>query len=97
MLFFELPESAAVTGLWLGPTANRDEAFTHVVAPRGAAQQVYREEVRARREVTVRVSPGARTIRKARLRACPACASGAWTSASSMSAPPSWATKPGFP
>jgi putative PEP-CTERM system integral membrane protein len=63
VLFFELPESAAVTGLWLGPTANRDEAFTHVVAPRGAAQQVYREEVRARRDPALLEQVGPRQYR----------------------------------
>jgi putative PEP-CTERM system integral membrane protein len=63
VIFFELPESAAVTGLWLGPTANRDEAFTHVVAPRGAAQQVYREEVRARRDPALLEQVGPRQYR----------------------------------
>lgn len=62
-LFFELPESAAVTGLWLGPSENRDEAFTHVVAPRGAAQQVYREEVRARRDPALLEQVGPRQYR----------------------------------
>ncbi|MBX2797614.1 MAG: TIGR02921 family PEP-CTERM protein [Myxococcales bacterium] len=47
-LSFSLPETAAVTGLWLGTTADRVEAFHHVVAPRGAAQQVYKEQVRRR-------------------------------------------------
>jgi putative PEP-CTERM system integral membrane protein len=63
VLFFELPETAAVTGLWLGPSANRDEAFTHLVAPRGAAQQVYREEVRARRDPALLEQVGPRQYR----------------------------------
>lgn len=62
-IFFELPESAAVTGLWLGPTANRDEAFKYVTAPRGAAQQVYNEEVRARRDPALLEQVGPRQYR----------------------------------
>ncbi len=42
---FHLPESAAVTGLWLGSVDDRDQAFRHVLAPRGAAQEVYEAEV----------------------------------------------------
>jgi putative PEP-CTERM system integral membrane protein len=43
--YFSLPESAVVTGLWLGNSPQRQAAFTHQVAPRGAAQAVYRQEV----------------------------------------------------
>lgn len=45
---FNLPESATVSGLWLGETEDRAQAAAFRVAPRGAAQQVYKEE-RARR------------------------------------------------
>ena len=45
---FSLPESAVVTGLWLGDTANRDKRFPFAVSPRGAAQKVYNEQVRER-------------------------------------------------
>lgn len=45
---FTLPESAVVTGVWLGTSDDRDQRFAFRVAPRGAAQQVYREEVRRR-------------------------------------------------
>ncbi|MEL7355846.1 MAG: TIGR02921 family PEP-CTERM protein [Cyanobacteria bacterium J06560_6] len=41
---FSLPESAAITGLWLS-TAENPLLFPHVVSPRGAAQQVYNGEV----------------------------------------------------
>ena len=41
---FSLPESAVITGLWLG-TADNPTLFPHVVSPRGAAQQVYNDEV----------------------------------------------------
>ena len=46
LVSFSLPEDAVVTGLWLGSTDDRDAAFTHVVAPRGAAQEVYEQQVR---------------------------------------------------
>ncbi len=46
--YFSLPESAVVTGVWLGNSANRDERFAYRVSPRGAAQAMYRNEVRRR-------------------------------------------------
>lgn len=42
---FTLPESAAITGIWLGDTADPSQRFEFDVAPRGAAQQVYKDEV----------------------------------------------------
>jgi putative PEP-CTERM system integral membrane protein len=45
---FTLPEGAAVTGLWLGDSADRDKRFVFTVSPRGAAQAVYRAEVARR-------------------------------------------------
>jgi putative PEP-CTERM system integral membrane protein len=44
--YFNLPESAVITGVWLGESSDRAERDAYQVAPRGAAQQVYREEVR---------------------------------------------------
>jgi putative PEP-CTERM system integral membrane protein len=41
---FSLPESATITGLWLGDDEN-PQRFPFVVSPRGAAQQVYKAEV----------------------------------------------------
>ena len=41
---FSLPESAAISGLWLG-TADNLKQFPFVVSPRGAAQKVYKAEV----------------------------------------------------
>lgn len=41
---FSLPESATITGLWLGDASN-PKLFPFVVSPRGAAQQVYNAEV----------------------------------------------------
>ncbi|PSB54664.1 hypothetical protein C7B61_22075, partial [filamentous cyanobacterium CCP1] len=45
LYYFSLPESAVLTGLWLGETNDRAMAFPYVLASRGAAQQVYTEEV----------------------------------------------------
>jgi putative PEP-CTERM system integral membrane protein len=44
--YFSLPESAVVTGVWLGNSPDRDRRFQYRVSPRGAAQAVYRSEVR---------------------------------------------------
>ncbi|NCG20458.1 MAG: TIGR02921 family PEP-CTERM protein [Rhodobacterales bacterium] len=46
LVSFSLPEDAVITGLWLGANDDRSTAFTHVVAPRGAAQEVYERQVR---------------------------------------------------
>ena len=43
--YFSLPESAVITGVWLGNDADRDARFAYRVAPRGAAQAVYRSEL----------------------------------------------------
>jgi putative PEP-CTERM system integral membrane protein len=43
---FSLPESAVITGVWLGNTANLNQRYPFQVSPRGAAQQVYTEQVR---------------------------------------------------
>jgi putative PEP-CTERM system integral membrane protein len=48
LYFFSLPESAVVTGVWLGNTANRADSFPFQVSTRGAAQQVYNQEVNRR-------------------------------------------------
>jgi putative PEP-CTERM system integral membrane protein len=44
--YFSLPESAVITGLWLGESDDRSTRFSYRVAPRGAAQAVYRNEIR---------------------------------------------------
>lgn len=44
--YFSLPESAVVTGLWLGNSSDREARFAYRVAPRGAAQAAYQNEVR---------------------------------------------------
>jgi putative PEP-CTERM system integral membrane protein len=44
--YFNLPESAVMTGVWLGETPELSQRFEFQVAPRGAAQTVYRNELR---------------------------------------------------
>lgn len=44
--YFSLPESAVITGVWLGNSADRDTRFIYHVAPRGAAQAVYQSQFR---------------------------------------------------
>jgi putative PEP-CTERM system integral membrane protein len=46
--YFSLPESAVINGVWLGESADRENRYTYQVAPRGAAQALYRSEVRRR-------------------------------------------------
>lgn len=48
LYYFSLPESAVVTGMWLGNTANRADSFPFQISTRGAAQQVYNQEVSRR-------------------------------------------------
>ncbi|MEG3848766.1 TIGR02921 family PEP-CTERM protein [Microcoleus sp. herbarium19] len=43
--YFSLPESAAVTGVWLGDTGDWNKRFVFTVSPRGAAQQVYNQQI----------------------------------------------------
>jgi putative PEP-CTERM system integral membrane protein len=44
--YFNLPESAVITGVWLGNSPDREARYAYQIAPRGAAQAVYRNEVR---------------------------------------------------
>ncbi|RLC72880.1 MAG: PEP-CTERM sorting domain-containing protein, partial [Chloroflexi bacterium] len=61
--YFSLPESAVVTGLWLGNSPDRAERFVYRVAPRGAAQAVYRNEVRYNRDPALVEQIGPRQYR----------------------------------
>ena len=65
---FSLPESATITGLWLGDTDNRQRRFPFTVSPRGAAQKVYTEQVRQRVDPALLEQVGPRHYR---LRAFP--------------------------
>ena len=51
LYYFSLPESAVITGVWLGDSADRNKRFTFQVSPRGAAQKVYNSQVRRQRPV----------------------------------------------
>jgi putative PEP-CTERM system integral membrane protein len=68
LYYFSLPETAAVTGLWLGDTDDRGAAFAFTISPRGAAQRVYRAEVARRRDPALLEQVGPRQYR---LRAFP--------------------------
>jgi putative PEP-CTERM system integral membrane protein len=61
--YFNLPESAVVTGLWLGNSSDKAQAFKFQVAPRGAAQAVYREETRVYRDPALVEQIGPRQYR----------------------------------
>lgn len=63
---FSLPESVAITGLWLGTSP--DQMLPHTVATRGAAQRVYKAEVNRRVDPALLEQVGPRQYR---LRAFP--------------------------
>jgi putative PEP-CTERM system integral membrane protein len=66
--YFSLPENAAITGLWLGESLNKDKRQAYAVSPRGAAQKVYKEQVRGRVDPALLEQVGPRQYR---LRAFP--------------------------
>ncbi len=63
LYYFHLPGTAVLTGLWLGDTDDRTRRFPFAVAPRGAAQAVYREEVGKRRDPALLEQVGPRQYR----------------------------------
>jgi putative PEP-CTERM system integral membrane protein len=46
--YFSLPESATVTGVWLGESSDKSLSYPFQVSTRGAAQQVYKEQLQQR-------------------------------------------------
>jgi len=46
--YFSLPETAVLTGVWLGNSPDREKRSVFRVSPRGAAQQVYREQLQVK-------------------------------------------------
>jgi putative PEP-CTERM system integral membrane protein len=46
--YFSLPENAVFTGMWLSDNDSIPKKYEYKVSPRGAAQKVYKEEVRRR-------------------------------------------------
>lgn len=61
--YFNLPESAALTGVWLGDSPDRDRRSAFQVAPRGAAQAVYRNETRVQQDPALLEQIGPRQYR----------------------------------
>ena len=63
--YFSLPEDAVMTGIWIGQTRDRVEMDTYIVAPRGAAQKVYEQQVRQRIDPALleQVGPGQYRLR----------------------------------
>lgn len=68
LYYFSLPETAVITGVWLGETGDRSKSFPYTVSPRGAAQQVYNQEVARRVDPALLEQVGPRNYR---LRAFP--------------------------
>lgn len=68
LYYFSLPESAAVTGLWLGETGDRTQRYEYQVSPRGAAQEVYNAQVQLQVDPALLEQVGPRNYR---LRAFP--------------------------
>jgi len=66
--YFSLPESAAITGLWLGDSEEPGQRYAFTISPRGAAQKVYRAEVQRRLDPALLEQVGPRQYR---LRAFP--------------------------
>jgi putative PEP-CTERM system integral membrane protein len=62
---FSLPQSAVMTGVWLGNNGDRSKAFPFSVSPRGAAQQVYTQEVNRRVDPALleQIGPGSYRLR----------------------------------
>lgn len=65
--YFSLPESAVITGLWLSDDSTAKK-FSYRVSPRGAAQQIYKQEVQRRVDPSLLEQIGPRQYR---LRAFP--------------------------
>jgi putative PEP-CTERM system integral membrane protein len=61
--YFNMPESAVLTGVWLGSSPDKSQAFVFQVAPRGAAQAVYREQTRVMRDPALLEQIGPRQYR----------------------------------
>jgi len=61
--YFNLPESAVLTGVWLGDNPDKETAYSFQVAPRGAAQAVYREQTRQMKDPALLEQIGPRHYR----------------------------------
>jgi putative PEP-CTERM system integral membrane protein len=63
MYYFNLPETAVLTGVWLGNSPDRSQRFAYQIAPRGAAQQIYLEERNRKRDPALLEQIGPRQYR----------------------------------
>lgn len=61
--YFSLPSNSAVTGLWLGESADKSHAHSCLISPRGAAQKVYKQEFRRRIDPALLEQVGPRQYR----------------------------------
>ncbi|MCP4133105.1 MAG: TIGR02921 family PEP-CTERM protein [bacterium] len=68
LYYFTMPHNSVITGLWLSDDENDPKKYPYVVSPRGAAQQVYRNQVRRRVDPSLLEQVGPRQYR---LRAFP--------------------------
>lgn len=68
LYYFSLPESAAITGIWLSDKLDQPKKYPFVIASRGAAQQVYTQEVQRNVDPALLEQVGPRSYR---LRAFP--------------------------
>ncbi len=89
--YFSLPESAVITGVWLGNNDSREARFAYRVAPRGAAQATYQREFRRNMDPALVEQIGPRQYR---LRVFPieprrwARSTSGWPSSGTEEAPP---------
>jgi putative PEP-CTERM system integral membrane protein len=61
--YFSLPESAVLTGVWLNDRPGKGGRFEYQVAPRGAAQAIYRNEKVVRQDPALLEQIGPRQYR----------------------------------
>ena len=63
VMHFSLPEDAVLSALWISDDEQNPRKYPAVVAPRGAAQQVYRDEVTRRVDPSILEKVGPRQYR----------------------------------
>jgi len=63
LYYFSLPEHTVFTGLWLSDERDAPEKFTYQIAPRGAAQKVYKQQLAKRRDPALLEQVGPRQYR----------------------------------
>ncbi len=61
--YFSLPESAVITGLWLSDDLYEKKKYAYIVATRGAARKVYKNQIRRRIDPALLEQVGPRQYR----------------------------------